>query len=32
MQVVDARGRAYLVAGEMSAAAQPQWLLEGIYD
>jgi protein ImuB len=35
MQVVDARGRAYLVAGEMPAApggASPRWVLEGIYD
>lgn len=32
MQVVDARGRAYLVAGEMSAGADAKWVLEGIYD
>jgi protein ImuB len=31
MQIVDARGRAYLVAGEMTAG-EPKWLLEGIYD
>jgi protein ImuB len=32
IQLVDARGRAYLVAGEMAAGAEPQWVLEGIYD
>jgi protein ImuB len=35
MQLVDARGRAYLVAGEMTTgagAAEPRWVLEGIYD
>lgn len=29
LQLVDVRGRAYLVAGEM---AGPRWVLEGIYD
>jgi protein ImuB len=32
MQLVDARGRAYLVAGEMAAGAEVKWVLEGIYD
>jgi protein ImuB len=32
IQLVDVRGRAYLVAGEMSTDAEPRWLLEGIYD
>ncbi len=32
MQLVDVRGRAYLVAGEMSADHTPGWFLEGIYD
>jgi protein ImuB len=32
IQIVDARGRAYLVAGEMSTGADPKWVLEGIYD
>ncbi len=32
MQVVDASGRAYLIAGEMAAESEPQWVLEGIYD
>ncbi|MGN6475049.1 MAG: DNA polymerase Y family protein [Mycobacteriales bacterium] len=32
MQLVDARGRAYLVAGEMTAGGDPRWVLEGIYD
>jgi protein ImuB len=32
MQLVDARGRAYLVAGEMAAQSRPRWVLEGIYD
>jgi protein ImuB len=32
IQLVDVNGRAYLVAGEMSATAEPRWLLEGIYD
>jgi protein ImuB len=35
MQVVDVRGRAYLVAGEMTTGAgtaEPRWVLEGIYD
>jgi hypothetical protein len=32
MQLVDAAGRAYLVAGEMGAESQPRWVLEGIYD
>jgi protein ImuB len=32
MQLVDANGRAYLVAGEMAGESQPRWVLEGIYD
>jgi protein ImuB len=32
MQVVDAQGRAYLVAGQMVVGEQPHWYLEGIYD
>jgi protein ImuB len=34
VQVVDASGRAYLVAGEMPgpSGAEPRWVLEGIYD
>jgi hypothetical protein len=32
MQLVDAAGRAYLVAGEMSDGVDPCWVLEGIYD
>ncbi|HVS67144.1 MAG TPA: DNA polymerase Y family protein [Mycobacteriales bacterium] len=32
MQLVDARGRAYLVAGEMATSDEPRWVLEGIYD
>jgi protein ImuB len=32
MQVVDAHGRAYLVAGEMTTGDAPCWVLEGIYD
>ncbi|HEX3706392.1 MAG TPA: DNA polymerase Y family protein [Mycobacteriales bacterium] len=32
MQLVDDRGRAYLVAGEMCSGAEPRWHLEGIYD
>jgi protein ImuB len=32
MQLVDAAGRAYLVAGEKGAESQPRWVLEGIYD
>jgi protein ImuB len=35
MQVVDEKGRAYLVAGEMPSGpgeASPRWVLEGIYD
>jgi protein ImuB len=36
MQVVDEKGRAYLVAGVMPAGgpngAEPRWVLEGIYD
>jgi protein ImuB len=33
LQLVDVRGRAYLVAGEMyRAGIPPRWVLEGIYD
>jgi protein ImuB len=32
IQLVDVRGRAYLVAGEMTAGQAPAWFLEGIYD
>jgi protein ImuB len=32
MQLVDAHGRAYLVAGEMASGDAPRWVLEGIYD
>jgi protein ImuB len=32
LQLVDVRGRAYLVAGAMTRDAGPQWTLEGIYD
>jgi protein ImuB len=32
MQLVDAAGKAYLVAGAMADGADPQWVLEGIYD
>ncbi|HWC36687.1 MAG TPA: DNA polymerase Y family protein [Mycobacteriales bacterium] len=32
MQLVDAAGRAYLVAGAMAASDEPRWVLEGIYD
>jgi protein ImuB len=32
LQLVDVRGRAYLVAGEMHRERPPQWTLEGIYD
>jgi protein ImuB len=32
LQLVDIRGRAYLVAGEMSGADGPHWFLEGVYD
>ena len=32
LQLVDARGRAYLVAGEMRRTDAPRWSLEGIYD
>lgn len=32
LQLVDVRGRAYLVAGEMTGDAGPQWALEGVYD
>jgi protein ImuB len=32
LQLVDARGRAYLVAGEMGGADGPRWCLEGVYD
>jgi protein ImuB len=32
LQLVDVRGRAYLVAGEMRRADPPRWSLEGVYD
>ena len=32
LQLVDVRGRAYLVAGEMHRERPPHWRLEGIYD
>jgi len=32
IQLVDVRGRAYLVAGEMTTGREPTWVLEGIYD
>jgi protein ImuB len=32
LQLVDVRGRAYLVAGEMTRDGGPQWTLEGVYD
>jgi len=32
LQLVDVRGRAYLVVGDMSAPAAPTWHLEGVYD
>lgn len=32
LQLVDVHGRAYLVAGEMTPEAAPQWALEGVYD
>jgi protein ImuB len=32
LQLVDVRGRAYLVVGEMPADAAPRWALEGVYD
>jgi protein ImuB len=32
LQLVDVRGRAYLVAGAMTREANPQWALEGVYD
>jgi protein ImuB len=32
LQLVDVRGRAYLVAGEMRRAGSPRWCLEGVYD
>jgi protein ImuB len=32
LQLVDVRGRAYLVAGEMHRADPPRWSLEGVYD
>jgi protein ImuB len=31
-QVVDMRGRAYLVTGTMSAAAPPRWQVDAVYD
>jgi protein ImuB len=32
LQLVDVRGRAYLVAGEMRRDCDPLWSLEGVYD
>jgi protein ImuB len=32
IQLVDVRGRAYLLAGEMAPDHEPSWVLEGIYD
>ncbi|HTW20576.1 MAG TPA: DNA polymerase Y family protein [Mycobacteriales bacterium] len=32
LQLVDVRGRAYLVAGEMRRTDRPVWTLEGVYD
>jgi protein ImuB len=32
LQLVDVRGRAYLVLGEMTRADDPTWALEGVYD
>lgn len=32
VQLVDVRGRAYLVVGEMTTGQTPRWFLEGIYD
>jgi protein ImuB len=32
VQLVDLRGRAYLVVGEMSTGHTPRWFLEGVYD
>jgi protein ImuB len=32
LQLVDVRGRAYLVAGEMRSDGVPRWSLEGVYD
>jgi hypothetical protein len=32
LQLVDVRGRAYLVAGEMYRDGVPRWSLEGVYD
>jgi protein ImuB len=32
LQLVDVRGRAYLVVGEMSGDGGPRWALEGVYD
>jgi protein ImuB len=32
LQLVDVRGRAYLVVGEMTHAEDPKWGLEGVYD
>jgi protein ImuB len=32
IQLVDVRGRAYLLAGEMAVDHEPTWVLEGIYD
>lgn len=32
LQLVDAPGRAYLVAGEMHRDSSPSWFLEGVYD
>lgn len=32
LQLVDVRGRAYLVAGEMRRDSEPRWSLEGVYD
>lgn len=32
LQLVDLRGRAYLVVGEMAGDDAPRWALEGVYD
>jgi len=32
LQIVDVRGRAYLVSGTMSTAAAPRWQVDAVYD